>query len=314
MEITIILCTANRSESLRHTLAALGQITVPAKMHPTLLVIDNSSSDNTEEVVMGCGLRNMDVKYVSEPRRGKCFALNTGIAQANGEIILFLDDDVRPPVNWLEGMCEPILLGKADAVVGGVRIAAHLERPWMTRLQKSLLASTEFQSLASPHLIGASSCIARKVLSKVPAYDTEIGPGALGLYDDTLFSYQVKEAGFLITTAFHITSEHHFDADRLSRSSWLSHAKKKGRSLAYLRYHWAHKDIELPRRKILKTYVSLAKWRLKKNAIPPSHEGIEDWEITMVSHIHLYKQYLREHRRPRNYRKCGLVKEPLSLV
>jgi glucosyl-dolichyl phosphate glucuronosyltransferase len=308
MDVSIILCTANRSKSLQYTLAALGEVTVPKGMNPTLLVIDNAPAQETKNAVSNADLRNMQVEYVAEPRTGKCVALNAGIEKARGEIILFLDDDVRPPTDWLEGLCRPILSGKADAVVGGVRIAPHLQRPWMSNLQKSLLASTEFQSREDPHLIGASSCIARKVLDKVPAYDTEIGPGALGLYDDTLFSYQVKEAGFRITTAFETVAEHHFDEDRLSRSSWLDHAKRKGRSLAYLRYHWAHKDVESPRRKIVEAYASLAKWRLKRNSIPPKHEGIEDWELTVVSHIHLYKQFLKERNVPRKYGKFGLTK------
>lgn len=307
MEITVILCTSNRSESLAHTLAALGKVKVRANMDPTLLVIDNASTDSTKEVVEGCGLINMNVEYVSEPRRGKCFALNTGIAKAKGEIVMFLDDDVRPPANWLEGMCEPIIAGKADAVVGGVCLAPHLERPWMTSLYRSLMGSTENQDPNNPFIIGGNLAVSRTVFNKVPGFDTELGPGALGCYEDTLFSKQIFAAGFRVVSAFEIVAEHHFDETRLLHSSLLDHAKKKGQSLAYLRYHWEYKDVQVSWGRITKDGLSLIKWRLANRRSIRS-EGIEDKELTIVSHIHLRKQFLIERKRPRNYHAHGLVK------
>jgi GT2 family glycosyltransferase len=259
-------------------------------------------------MVQSFEMNNMDLDYIYEPRRGKCHANNAGLKLAQGEIILFLDDDVRPPKNWIEGLSAPILAGKASAVAGGIKLAPHLVRRWMTKLQKSLLASTEHQDLENPDLVGASCCIARDVLASVPAFDTELGPGALGLYDDSLFSFQIKQAGFRIAHAFDIVSEHHFDENRLLRNSWLRHAKMKGQSLAYLRYHWLHKEMKNSTKRLIESQLSLIKNRIKQRGDRKKSEGIPDWEITLVSHTHLYKQFLKEQKRPRNYEKHGLVK------
>src|SRR5258708_38656458 len=115
MKVSIIICTKNRAQSLRETLAALGSVHVPEEWASELIVVDNGSTDNTNTVVRDAGISNMEVRYLHEPRRGKGYAYNSGIAAATGEILLFTDDDVQPPTNWIEKLCRPIMEGKADA-------------------------------------------------------------------------------------------------------------------------------------------------------------------------------------------------------
>ena len=145
-----------------------------------LIVVDNASTDDTAETVKSCRLPNMTTRLVYEPRRGQCYARNTGIAVARGEVVLFTDDDIRFPDNWIAGMSEPILSGRADAVVGGVRIAPHLERCWMESTHRTWLAGTQDINPKQPErMVGASMAFARQVLDKVPQFDTELGPGRL---------------------------------------------------------------------------------------------------------------------------------------
>lgn len=308
MEITILLSTANRAASLKQTLLSLAALQVPRGQHCTLIVVDNASTDSTRDVCESIDFRNMGFVYAYEPRRGRSFAHNTGISMSSGEIVLFLDDDVRPPPNWIKEMCAPIISGKADAVVGGIALAPHLKRNWMTKLLMSMLASTENLNAVEPDLVGGNFCVSRKVFEKVPSFDTELGPGALGFYDDTLFSFQIKKAGFRISQSFNVVSEHHFDEDRLLRTNWLRHGEQKGRSLAYLRYHWLHKKMEFPEKGLIRSHLSLAKNRVKRKAECKNIEGITDWELTLVSHTQLYKQFIKERKRPRNYEQFGLVK------
>jgi glycosyltransferase involved in cell wall biosynthesis len=70
---------------------------VPAGIRCELIVVDNASTDHTREVVEANHEANMPCRYLREDRRGKAFALNTGITEANGDILLFTDDDVSPP-------------------------------------------------------------------------------------------------------------------------------------------------------------------------------------------------------------------------
>src|SRR5262249_44378174 len=146
---------------------------------------------------------------------------NTALAASAADIVLFTDDDVLVPPGWIAGMCAPILAGRADAVAGGVRIAAPLNRPWMEPFHRAILASSELAEPSAPRaLTGANMAVARRVFERVPQFDPELGPGALGGWGDTLFSYQLVKAGFRLVAAFDVVADHQPDPDRLSRAAF----------------------------------------------------------------------------------------------
>src|SRR6267142_6578272 len=92
--ISIILCTSNRSAGLRRTFESLSKVRVRSEWKVELIVVDNASTDDTAAVVRKLVLSNIEVRYVYEGKRGKANALNAGLAQAGGDIMLFTDDDV----------------------------------------------------------------------------------------------------------------------------------------------------------------------------------------------------------------------------
>ena len=158
-------------------------------------MVDNGSTDHTPAVVKEVPLRNMNLRYVREPKVGVSRARNTGLATAQGEIILFTDDDLSPDRNWLWKIGTPLLEGKCDAAVATVSLAAHLQRPWLEPVHKSWLAAPGISEEAELELTGASMGFHRSVLKRVPAFDPELGGGAMGFGEDTLFSWQICEAG-----------------------------------------------------------------------------------------------------------------------
>lgn len=312
--VSIIICTCNRAESLRRTLNAIGEVEVPPRFYPELLVVDSGSTDHTADVVKSTLLPNMSVRYLRIPQPGKSVAYNAGMAAAQSEILLFTDDDLIPPPHWIGEMCAPILAGKAQAVAGGVSIAPHLKRAWMQPNHYGIYASTELlQPDVAHQMYGANMAFSRAVLARVPGFDPALGPGRpLGCNDDSLFSWQLSRAGFTLVPAFHIIAEHHFDASRLRRSSLLQHAAKAGRSWAYVRYHWKHDTIKYPRLGLLWYTLYLAYLRSVKGHESISLEGCPTWEISTVETISFYKQYLLERSQPHKYAKFGLVKLPTA--
>ena len=51
MNVSVIICTYNRSESLRRTLQSLKEMSVSDNIGWELLIVDNNSTDKTKEVV-----------------------------------------------------------------------------------------------------------------------------------------------------------------------------------------------------------------------------------------------------------------------
>jgi glycosyltransferase involved in cell wall biosynthesis len=308
MKATIIICTRNRADSLRPTLESLEFVDIPAGLSSEILVVDNGSTDGTAEVVQRRKVSRIPIRRVLEPKPGLSNARNAGISHAKGDIIIFTDDDLRFPKRWLETMFDPIIEKKGDAVAGSVELAPHLLRPWMTPLHRALLASSERLDASEPMMVGANMAFDRRVLDVVPSFDVELGAGALGLGEETLFALQLRKAGLKIYRATGSAVLHCFDEKRLARISWCRTAKNFGASNAYMDYHWRHLSISFPEvllfRKIALYYLRrLFKWRECL-----STEGAPEWELYCLEGIHRLVRYLVERKRPHNYDLEGLVK------
>lgn len=302
MKVSVILCTVNRAERLKGTLASLAAVSVPANLPTELIVVDNGSADGTAELIRATRIPNMELHAVVEPQRGLSRARNRGLAEARGSTLLFIDDDVRPDPDWLVGMAEPILTGRADAVAGAVTIAPHLERSWMTDRHRAWLAATDRFDFEDPkNLIGANMAVARRVFDRVPPFDTELGAGALGFGEESLLVLELIEAGYRIAGAPQAKVEHHFEEARLLRTSWLDSARKRGQKAAFLAHHWHHQIIADARVQRLIAAARLAYGRARRPADLLRREGCAEWEMMLLRKVHFWRQFLIERTHPPKY-------------
>jgi glucosyl-dolichyl phosphate glucuronosyltransferase len=310
VNVSIIICTYNRAADLAATLDSLKAVSIPSNLKLELLVIDNGSTDSTPLVTQGFRSEHIVSRYVSEPRRGKCYAYNRGLSESKGELLIFLDDDVRPARNWLMHLTKPLVDRTAEAVAGAIIIPSRLRRNWMDALHLSLLASTESWEGQQPVAMnGANMAFSRQVLEKVPAFDPELGPGALGFWDEALFSRQLLLAGFRIASAPEAAVEHHFHEDRLTRKAFVDRAEKEGRSLAYVSWHWGHDPFDRSAKfKGWKKRLLLRALRVLRRNECRISEGCAVWEIRGTRTAAYFEQYAIEQRRPRGYKQNGLCK------
>jgi GT2 family glycosyltransferase len=308
--VSIILCTCNRAAALQQTLAALENLEFCSSRKVEVIVVDNASTDDTATATQNAKLSNMEVRYFYEARKGKAHALNSGLATARGEIILFTDDDVLLAEDWVEQMISSLVDDGYDAVTGQITLAQHLMRPWLSPMQRWNLASSNDAQLYEGvrELIGANMGFRRSVLERVPRFDPELGPGALGFAEDTLFGWQLVQAGFKVGYAPKARAIHQLDVSRLRRRNWLNDSRKRGRTEAYRLYHWEHGDITSPHLKWLWCWIKLRLRRVLQR--PPSldSEGCPGWEMSYVASMETFKQFCIEQRRPRNYSRRGLTK------
>jgi GT2 family glycosyltransferase len=294
--ISIVICTRNRAEDLRCTLDSVCGAEIPEGWRVTLFVVDNGSTDKTPEVVRAASPSAMRVRYAHVPVPGKSHALNHALRIADGDVLLFTDDDVRIPKHWLRGMCEPILNGEADAVAGGVVLAPHLRRPWMESWNTGILADTRRLDPEHPsQLVGANMAISSHATKAIGGFDTGLGPGVTGFGEETLYASHLKRLGFRIRGRLDIAVEHHLAADRLARSSYLRSLRLMGKTQAHLLHHW-----KVPPRGTLRTLASLirdalalASLRVVRHRECSSPEGVPRWEYELVPRVYRSAYYLR---------------------
>ena len=99
--LTVAIPTHNRSHLLAQTLASVADVRLPEGFEAECLVIDNNSTDDTEAVVAHFARDSpVRVRHVLERRQGSSFARNRAVDEAQGDFILFIDDDAIAEPTW----------------------------------------------------------------------------------------------------------------------------------------------------------------------------------------------------------------------
>jgi len=240
--ISVVVCTYNRSESLRKTLGSLAQLWAPAGTSWELIVVDNNSTDDTAEVVKTiAATSNLSVRYVFEINQGVSHARNAGISAARGDIIAFTDDDVTVDPRWLcelqkifdqfactgvggrivpVGMCQKpswlVLDGPHSLKSGTVVSFDHGEKPCELR--------TSF---------GANMAFRRVAFEEHGFFRTDLGRGsALMLGEDTEFCTRLLSAGEKLVYAPSAVVYHVTPRERMAKSYFQSYYFNYGRYIA----------------------------------------------------------------------------------
>ncbi len=109
--VTVVVATRSRGDSVVRTVR-----TILANDYPAfeLRIVDQSDDDRTETSLQQY-LPDARVHYVRVDTKGLSSARNTGVADAQGELIAITDDDCEVPANWLR---ELVAAFAADSRIG----------------------------------------------------------------------------------------------------------------------------------------------------------------------------------------------------
>ncbi len=129
MRLSVVVPTYNRSHVLRVCLEALAAQTLPPAAFE-VLVVDDGSTDDTEEVVRGFE-HKLRVRYLRQPHnRGRAAARNRGIQEAEGDVVVFVDSDVFPVPGFLEAHRSVHARWTRAVGRGPLLLTEHLDDPF----------------------------------------------------------------------------------------------------------------------------------------------------------------------------------------
>ncbi len=166
--------------------------------------------------------------------------------------MLFLDDDMRPPPNWLDALAGPIVAGEADATVSQFRAGAGRDRPWLKDDERALFITEHSVDNDHPFLVGGSMAISRAAYDFCGGFDERLGPGVLGAGgEDLLMTYQLENAGYRIASVAQVVTEHWFDEAKLTRLGVRERRVASAMSEVWLAYHWFGRSDALERPKLV---------------------------------------------------------------
>jgi glucosyl-dolichyl phosphate glucuronosyltransferase len=309
--VSIIVCTHNRAMLLPALLESLGNLEIPPNFDCEAVIVNSASTDGTASYLERADLPNMPLRVFTADRPGKSVALNVAIRSTDTDILLFSDDDIEQPKNWIGRITAPILIDGKDAAAGGALLAPELDKPGTDLMTYLFLGDTRLETNAPPDLRGGNMAGARRVFDRVPGYDENLGGRRLGC-EDTLFSMQVRAHGFTIGNARDVIACHRPDMRRLHPSIFRAHSYRHGRSEAYIAYHWERRFVSDIGGKLKQVIAALRSWRLANPAERERQEGLAKEEVMMLIRVGFLRQYALERKRPRlyPYRSSAAALEP----
>jgi cellulose synthase/poly-beta-1,6-N-acetylglucosamine synthase-like glycosyltransferase len=161
-ELTVVVCTHDRPESLRGCLAALAALEDQVEV----IVVDSASQPPCRELVEDHGF-----SYLYEAEPGLSRARNAGLAASWTELVAFVDDDADVATDWARRIAAPFA-DPAVGCVGGACVARFLgPRPrWLSERLLQYAGITRFDEAresrsSSEYPFGANVAFRRKALA-----------------------------------------------------------------------------------------------------------------------------------------------------
>jgi glycosyltransferase involved in cell wall biosynthesis len=240
IDITVIVCTFNRSDLLQTALESIAASEVPTSIAWEILVADNNSNDGTRAAVEEFIRRHPGrFRYVFEPRQGKSNALNSAIAAAKGDVLAFADDDITVHPLWLYGLTTPLLNG--PWMGSGGRVLAQWKsvapawldtESWMVAgplvhfdrgLEAGQLNETPF---------GTNMAFRKSLFERYDGFRTDLGPGSGNEIrnEDSEFARRLLQAGEPLYYEPSAIVYHPVPENRLTKNYFLAWWFGKGRS------------------------------------------------------------------------------------
>lgn len=248
VELSVIVCTRNRAKQLATLVQCLGSQRDIENINWEIVIVDNNSSDNTKEVAYAfCEGSNLKINYLFEPKIGLSNARNSGILASKGSLLLFVDDDVLIPKEFVSNALFGIQ-EFPEFQIFGFRVLPDWHEItkipfWLTfkkpfGLIQSFLPVHELgvETLQYPNRkaknpIGAAFLVKKEVFEKLGPFREDLGAGQSGVCEDTEFFWFAMINKFKILYWPYAALYHPVSPDRLTVKYLHKWYFKLGKSL-----------------------------------------------------------------------------------
>lgn len=230
--LSVVIATRDRAERLEGVLASLegerGEIL-------EAVVVDNGSRDRTPAVLAAWGAAWPGALALHHGPPGKSGALNAGLRRTRGELLAFLDDDVRVRPGWARALRGAAAQNDAVAFQGRILPPAEALADAAIRARWRRLGTLPHvdlgEGLAERRVLtGANMAVRRPELEALGGFDERLGPGAAGLSEDTDLARRLVARGRRILYVGAAAVEHELDLERLSDAYFDAYHRRLGRS------------------------------------------------------------------------------------
>jgi len=183
--VSVIIPCRNEKDYISRCLDSIAAQDFP-KENLEVLVVDGFSEDKTREIVKKYAEKYPFIKLLNNPKKYIPFALNIGIKESRGEVIIRMDAHASYESSYIRKCLENLRSGKVDNVGGIIKTLAP---------KKSLTSKTI--ALVLSHPFGVGNSYFRAGSKKPRLVDTVFGGcykkevfEKIGLFDERLIRSQ----------------------------------------------------------------------------------------------------------------------------
>ena len=126
-QISVIIPVYNEEKVIGRCLESLACQTLKLK---EIIVVDDGSSDKTLQVLSNFQFSIFNFQLLQQRHKGAGAARNAGAAKATGEILVFVDADMRFHPKFLEELTEPIRAGKSKGTFSKSEFIGNWDNLW----------------------------------------------------------------------------------------------------------------------------------------------------------------------------------------
>lgn len=129
--LSIVIPAYNEAKTIHIILDKVKEVQLINNIQKEVIIVNDCSADNTEEVVYEYIEKNKDLNiqyYSHEVNQGKGAALHTGIKKATGDWVIIQDADLEYNPSEYNILLKPILEDQADVVYGSRFLGGHAHR------------------------------------------------------------------------------------------------------------------------------------------------------------------------------------------
>jgi glycosyltransferase involved in cell wall biosynthesis/peptidoglycan/xylan/chitin deacetylase (PgdA/CDA1 family) len=200
---SIVVPSYERRDVLVATMGTLARLRCPWPCE--LIVVVDGSTDGSAEAARTVEMP-FPTRVIWQENSGAAAARNRGAAEARGQFILFLDDDMSADPDLLVAH-EEVLSQGADAAVGHIPVDPSSARNLLTagverwaRLRHTRLARSSGQ-LTLPDLLTGQLSVRRDVFARANGFDEQFNVAGEFGAEDTDFLYRLLSSGATVRYA-----------------------------------------------------------------------------------------------------------------
>ena len=161
LEFSVIVPTYNNSSKISRTVQSVLNQTF---FNWELIVIDDGSTDDTEEKVKAFVAKDKRIQYHNQENQGVAAARNEGAKLAQGKFLLFLDSDDTVVKTWLQDFHDLLISGDAGYLSCGYVLKGGNRTPRVI----SGVSSKKYSSLAG------TFALQKAIFDEIGGYDVNL--------------------------------------------------------------------------------------------------------------------------------------------